>query len=132
MNQTWVVPLIARIVGYLLMTVGAALWEALSMVIRENNWSVALNFLAKFQPKTLASFVLMLVMETAAMLTMQERWTELVDMGWYQSIGVAFMNQALLQQAVETIFKNPFERLDAWNNNRVQSLLAKAAMKNLR
>lgn len=112
MNQVWAVPLVARIVGYFLKTFGKAILEALMGVVKENDWRVGLRFLEEFHPRMLASFLTMLILEAIAMSIFQERWTNLLVMDWWQSIGVAFAGQAGLQEVWEIFFGEKLQGLE--------------------
>jgi len=85
------------------MTFGAAILEALLAVVKKNDWKVAWNFLREFHPRTLASLLLMMLLEVVTLATIQERWTDLITMNWWQSIGIAFAAQAGFQKLLDTL-----------------------------
>jgi len=99
-------------VGYLLMTFGGAVVEALLKVIKENDWKVGQIFLDNFYPKTLASFLLMILLEAVMLLTIQERWTDLIGSNWWQSIGVAFSLQSGAQKVLDILLADRFDDVE--------------------
>jgi len=95
------------------MTFGAAILEALLAVVKKNDWKVAWNFLRKFHPRTLASLLLMIVLEAVTLATIQERWTDLTAMNWWQSIGMAFAAQAGFQKLLDTLLDKRLGQIEA-------------------